>query len=359
MSLWALGCLVMCQFACESSDPVKRTPVVAANYATDSVTGKSFTFDPNAPRDNSFDKIDTYFYPLNPPAFIGQQKFSSVNAAVDSAQAGDTVWVAKGIYDQPLVIQGKKDLTILAKEAPAYFLIPVNNQPVAQLTNAENIELVNLYFRHDMPPGTCKGTFGSTMVIQQSKDITLDHCYLNGSGYHGIWSDGISGALALQEIIIEECYLEAIMIEKGNRLDRLVIDKCLISNKSGIQIKSPQKDMTFAQITKNHFNAPIGNYLEKIIEQQKGASEVVVADNLFQTAPEAIQSTWSWKPDPRFIHSSADSAAIFPLINQGLIDASPVPVRGALSLFIPPKSNAFLIGLQMEASFLRRVSMGI
>ncbi len=330
---WVLGLL-----ACESSDSAQRAPVVAANYETDTVTGESFTFDPNAPRKHTFDRIDSYFYPLNPPAYIGDQRFSSVNAAVDSAQAGDVISIGVGIYTEPLVIEGKKNLTLQADKAPAYFLVPMGNQAVAQLTDAEDIQLVNLYFRHDTRSlRIARIRRSSTVQVLRSANITFDHCYINGSFFSGLDTDRIFGKFTLRETIIEESSIRALLIDKTGDIDSLIIDKCLLINGGIINFKAASRDkLSFVQFTHNHVDRlNVGLYEEFRLLKKKTAT-VLQEGNSGESANSSVPTEkWPWKPSPDFIHASVDSAAAYPLISQGLIDNSPVPTRGALSVFYP------------------------
>lgn len=338
LTILTIGLFTLNLLACESSDSAQRAPVVAANYETDTVTGESFTFDPNKPREHTFDKIDSYFYPINPPVYIGDQRFSSVNAAVDSAQEGDVISLGVGIYTDPVLLKSHTSLTLRADKGPAYFLTPASNQPAMHIQNAENIRLVNLYFRHDnKSQRLARIQRSSTVKVSQSANIIFDHCYINGSGFSGLDTDRISGTFTLRETIIEESSIHALLIDKSADLDSLIIDKCLMVNGGIVNFKGKNKGaLTYIQLTNTHIDRINPGFIKEL----NGPSVKQEGNNITQSVTGPSEKPWPWKPSPDFIHASVDSAAAYPLISQGLIDNSPVPKRGALSVFYPAHIEA-------------------
>ena len=123
------------------------------------------------------------------------QDHATIQAAVDAAQAGDVILVAKGTYD-PFVVDGKTGITLKGKGKPEVDATGMA-APAAAVLNSSGIVLEGFVFRSPDDVGEADG-----VLVLSSTDVTIRKCTIEDIGSDGIRSSDSSG------LLIEKCTIQ-------------------------------------------------------------------------------------------------------------------------------------------------------
>lgn len=152
----------------------------------------------------------------NPPISFKGSTFSFLNDDLFAiAEKNDTIYLPQGIYTYPFALKGRYNLTLIAPDGPAYFLVPDSDVDIFTIDSCQNLYLENIYFKHDVLYGTCMDA--SAVKLRYSSYIRLKHCLLNGSGTYGLNVEHSSG-VEVSNSIIENCSRYAIRIDESDKV---------------------------------------------------------------------------------------------------------------------------------------------
>ncbi|PSR12216.1 MAG: hypothetical protein DA408_11695 [Bacteroidetes bacterium] len=106
-------------------------------------------------------------------------------AALNALPSGAKVKLAPGKYllNEPVLLEGKENITIDGNGAT--LVMNSLQSDVLHLTGCANIQLLNFKATHIEPSGPV-GCTGNVIYIDESSDILIEGCDLNGSGIVGI-----------------------------------------------------------------------------------------------------------------------------------------------------------------------------
>jgi parallel beta-helix repeat protein len=125
----------------------------------------------------------------------------TIQDVIDKTGSFDDIIIKEGIYtiSESLSISGKSGLTVMA-EGEVWILSTDIYMNVIDITDSEEIMISNIKARHKEPleEYECQG---SVLYIENSRDISIFGCELNGSGAVGI---NLYGS---DNIFISGCYI--------------------------------------------------------------------------------------------------------------------------------------------------------
>jgi parallel beta-helix repeat protein len=125
----------------------------------------------------------------------------TIQDVIDKTGSFDDIIIKEGIYtiSESLSISGKSGLTVMA-EGEVWILSIDIYMNVIDITDSEEIMISNIKARHKEPleEYECQG---SVLYIENSRDISIFGCELNGSGAVGI------NLYSSDNIFISGCYI--------------------------------------------------------------------------------------------------------------------------------------------------------
>ncbi len=137
--------------------------------------------------------------------------FSSIQGAVDAAEAGDTVFVCPGTYDENVSIQGKVGLAL-------------------ESTDGADVTTVD---------GT--GATGTDTILADSNDVTIDGFTVTGAGRFGINQNiGVSNLDILNNVILDNPNIGAVTASNGGEVSGNLFD----GNGSGLYFTTNASNIT-------------------------------------------------------------------------------------------------------------------
>jgi parallel beta-helix repeat protein len=112
---------------------------------------------------------------------------SDLQKLINQAEEGAIIKLEQKVYkiDELIYIRNKKKLTIEGNGAS--LILNSLTTDVIEIRNSENIILKNFMAKHFEPSGPT-GCTGNVISIDESKNIQIEGCELNGSGIVGIAS---------------------------------------------------------------------------------------------------------------------------------------------------------------------------
>lgn len=115
----------------------------------------------------------------------GLLKSENMGATLSNLQSGQSVRLAPGEYllQEPAMLINKENITIDGNGATLVMNSMSSN--VVHLTGCKNIRLLNFKATHIEPNGP-EGCTGNVIYVDESSDILIENCDLNGSGIVGI-----------------------------------------------------------------------------------------------------------------------------------------------------------------------------
>lgn len=109
----------------------------------------------------------------------------NMGATLSNLQSGQSVKLAPGEYllQEPAMLINKENITIDGNGATLVMNSMSSN--VVHLTGCKNIRLINFKATHVEPSGPT-GCTGNVIYADESTDVLIENCDLNGSGIVGI-----------------------------------------------------------------------------------------------------------------------------------------------------------------------------
>jgi hypothetical protein len=145
---------------------------------------------------------------VSPPVRLSTgETFPTLQAAIDAAQPGQTLLLAEGIYSSGMKLSGKKDLQIVAREGPAWFVVADASEPILKVSNCERIRIEGLWL--EWAPGWEEPA--PLVDIEESSEVRLRSLYV-GPGQRGIQAS-LAENLSLEDILSDEHSEEDLRIE--------------------------------------------------------------------------------------------------------------------------------------------------
>lgn len=193
----------------------------------------------------------------NPPIDFRGRSFKHLSDVLKAAEQGDSIFLPRGIYTYPLAVKGFTNLHFVAKQGPAYFLVPSHEVDVLTLDSCKDIWMENLYFKHDVFYGACKDA--STVKLKNCENIRFERCLLNGSGTYGLDIENSIG-VEVNNCAIEHCSNHAIRIQGSKRVrftnnylqstNLLAMDERTVNPMSFYTESLPNRDYVESQLRK-------------------------------------------------------------------------------------------------------------
>ena len=126
----------------------------------------------------------------------------NLTMSLNTLTSGTSVKLKQGDYllDETILLDGKQDITIDGNGST----LTVNSlsNHVIHVANCSNIRLINFKATHIEPSGPV-GCTGNVLLLENSSDILVEGCDLNGSGIVGIASYNVDNLRVLNNFIHE------------------------------------------------------------------------------------------------------------------------------------------------------------
>lgn len=168
----------------------------------------------------------------NNPGNQQDKPLRTIQAAINKAQAGDTISVRAGTYAERLHIQkpGTADAPILITSFQ-------NEKPV--------IDGISLNLAKD----------SALVIVQQSQDVQLVGLTIRNSGGRGLWISR-SSRITVRNVIIESCYAGGL---HAGQVDKLLIEESRINNCARRFLAFGPEQMNVALLVRNCQDVTIQN----------------------------------------------------------------------------------------------------
>lgn len=125
-----------------------------------------------------------------------------LSRSLNALSSGASVKLKQGDYllDETVLLNGKQDITIDGNGST----LTVNSlsDHVIHVANCSNIRLINFKATHIEPSGPV-GCTGNVLLLENSSDVLVEGCDLNGSGIVGIASYNVDNLRVLNNFIHE------------------------------------------------------------------------------------------------------------------------------------------------------------
>lgn len=139
-----------------------------------------------------------------------------IQSAIAIAQAGDTVAIQAGIYDENLDIDNKQDITLRPRGRGRVILDTNGSGRPLQISNSDRIRVTGIRFRNS--PGASLTSF------ENSTGLRIDRCRFS-NGLYGVWLSNCPGSV-VRNCVIEDTefggvtILGADVVVEDNRIIR-------------------------------------------------------------------------------------------------------------------------------------------
>lgn len=163
------------------------------------------------------------------------QQYDSISAAVEAAQDGDRILVAKGTYPGPVTVEGRDGVRLLARGQ-----VTIDGQGAAvplTIRGCTNLGVVG--FRIVNSPG-------DGLVVEDSSYVWIARCSVSLSGNNGI-TIGTSHHVRVDRVTVDRATEDGITQEGGTGLvDDSVYSRCRVSDcgEDGIQVVGSRNRVT-------------------------------------------------------------------------------------------------------------------
>ncbi len=131
-----------------------------------------------------------------------------IQKAIDKSQKGDVLLLKSGVYSVKygLSIAYKEDLTIKGV-GNVQILLDDPEDAVIEITKSSNIYVINIRASHKEPvkdPSTQDSPYvctGHVITIEESKNVNILNCELNGCGTVGV------AIYSSKKVLVNKCYI--------------------------------------------------------------------------------------------------------------------------------------------------------
>lgn len=128
-----------------------------------------------------------------PLELIVPLNYSTIQKAIDAAQAGDTVKIRPGVYDETLVLKSQVSLTGSGDVESVVIRADCRDGPVLTISDSGGIKLSSLTFEHinsEQDAGASEAHIPTLLL--QSAQVDILGCIVKGGAWNGIQIEGIS-----------------------------------------------------------------------------------------------------------------------------------------------------------------------
>ncbi|MDD4858105.1 MAG: NosD domain-containing protein [Candidatus Krumholzibacteria bacterium] len=112
----------------------------------------------------------------------------TIQAAIDSSRAGDSVVVAPGTYEEKVYCESKDSLTIASEAGPESTILHAPAYNIINIGNSQHIELTGFTYENFPDHG---------VIVEYSYHVTIDNCVFRNGGLSAILLCG-SSSVTLQ-----------------------------------------------------------------------------------------------------------------------------------------------------------------
>lgn len=170
------------------------------------------------------------------------ERYPTIQLAVEAAEPGDVIQIKPGTYFslQPVVIAYKDRLTILG-QAGVHIMTPnifrgSDYLPVVAILHSSNIAVSSLHAMHDRQPAWGSGCGGPVIFAENSSNVSIEACELNGSGAIGIQAVGVTDLTVKNNYIHNNshCALELRNCAAVSIRDNKIINNGQVMNKTNV-----------------------------------------------------------------------------------------------------------------------------
>jgi parallel beta-helix repeat protein len=97
----------------------------------------------------------------------------SIQAAIDSSQAGDSIVVAAGTYEQAIILNNKDSLSIISEEGASKTILRTPTYTILGISDSQYIAIAGFVFEQFA---------GHGLIVEYSSDVIIKNCiFRNGS----------------------------------------------------------------------------------------------------------------------------------------------------------------------------------
>lgn len=262
-------------------------------------------------------KVDLSLWPVDPPVRYAGRNYATVQKAIDAAKNGDSIELPQGIYDQPLVLSGRKGLTLRGLGDGAFFSISTPVGAAITVDRSSGITFERVLVRRAAVLEKGKGAGTALVLISDCNSVSFFHSFLDGAVKSGPDGDGVvvkGGA----SILLSDSFLrwanEAMLLDHVE--GQVGIDRSIVSaNKHGIRVKAPgwrfALNVRRSRIVNPAQNISVGNaksvISDSVILLTKGAGDATPSSfpegNVTSTDPSVLAhasdpegADWDWEP---------------------------------------------------------------
>ncbi|MFI5362367.1 MAG: right-handed parallel beta-helix repeat-containing protein [Elusimicrobiota bacterium] len=173
----------------------------------------------------------------------GTGLFASVQAAVDAALDGDRITIAPGQYPEHVTISGKNNLSLVG-EGDVTIQTDDPGSVVIAVEKAHGLLLKGLHGVHVSP-----GCWAPVVTVNDSEDVTVENCDLNGSGTGGVFAESSKNVKVLGNNI-HKCTSTGVSLRNVERAE--IRDNLIESSQGGISLNgSSDVDVKANTVAKN------------------------------------------------------------------------------------------------------------
>jgi hypothetical protein len=192
--------------------------------------GASPSSDPSGPPADPSPRLASSAPKVDQPAPTPTADWMTVQRLIDESSDGDTLVIPAGTYivEKPVSIKDRKGLT-LTSASQASILLTDTDAPVVLIEGSSGITLSNLLLRHLEPQQeyTCHG---AVVEVENSTNVVISNCILNGSGAIGVSARGASDLEIANCIIEENSFMAFVLIQ----VDDVLIRANIIRDNAGL-----------------------------------------------------------------------------------------------------------------------------
>ncbi len=297
-------------------------------------------------------ELDSSFTILPHPNRLVPTEYHTLQAAIDSADATDSIFVSPGVYPNGVNFHGKSVFV-----GSDYYLTSNDSAITTTILSSANSSVVKFITGETREARLCgftitgsRTSFGGGIYCSGNASPTIDHCIITGNR-----ASGVGGAIALwdsSDALISHCLIKGNTANSGGGLEvrggsRPTIVHCTIVGNTGsrgaggIEVRSNAHPVVINSIIWN----PLSPYEIELIDVD-GLSDISLFGSCLRWGPDSIRI--------------ADGVSF--LWGEGCFDSDPLFVRGDTVAYLiqegSPCVDKALLRVVMNGDTLYRVVDG-